>query len=91
MSAVAYHQTKNIANQDINDFVFGLRPMLGLSAARLLGSENITAHLYYSYTLFLGQAKLDYINQHAITFRVFVPISAATQKVRRIVKQGIEY
>lgn len=92
VGAVGYNYlTKNAANQDISNFAFGLRPMLGISAARILGNSNLTAHLYYSYNFFLTQNKLEYVNQHAITFRIFVPVLDSVQKVRRIVRQGVEY
>ncbi len=86
-----FYQTKDVANQDVINAVFAFRPMLGLSAARFLSSSGFTAHVYYSYNFVLGQGKLDYINQHMITLHGFIPFGSTKQKVRRIVRQGVEY
>lgn len=85
---------KDVSSKEIvsNESALGVRPMLGLSLARLLHPYGMTAHLAYSYTFFLGEGKkLDKLNQHAISLRVMIPFYNSKQKVRRIVKQDVEY
>jgi hypothetical protein len=79
-----------VSYTDFKDAIVGFRPMLGLSANRLL-NQTWTAHIAYSYTFFLGLKKFDNINQHAITLRAYIPFSNSVKKVRRIIKQGVDY
>jgi hypothetical protein len=91
VAAAGYIYQSSNNGQSTTNTAFAFRPMFGISAAKLLASTGMTAHLYYSYNFILGQGKLDYINQHAITLHAYLPFKSSVKKVRRIVREGLQY
>lgn len=88
---IALYGAGLVSYTDFESIVVGFRPMVGLSAARLLQSEGLTAHLTYSYTVLFAEKKWEHINRHAITFRMYVPFKKTSKRVRRIIRDGAEY
>ena len=71
------------AYNDTKDWYFGIKPMAGVSANRFLQNKGFTGHLMYSYNVLFGQKRSDYINRHAITLRVHIPLKKYSYQVRK--------
>lgn len=79
------------AHMDHGKMLFGFRPMIGLTAQRLINRNNrsgISCHIMYGYTIFLphDESFERSVNRDAVHLRVMIPFQkSAPQIVRKSV------
>ncbi|TAD98562.1 MAG: hypothetical protein EAZ97_10665 [Bacteroidetes bacterium] len=71
------------AHSNFSKVSFGIKPMLGLSTTRLFKKSGWASHIAYSYEVEIGSQKLEKLNRHALTLRIYMPFQRKTKVIRR--------